>query len=383
MVYIKMKRLTTIISEYWSNFQNILFPHLEESLGPLTEKQQQLITILEVIKIEDYLPRVYSPLGRPAADRGAMARAFIAKSIYNIPTTSMLIERLKSDKSLRRICGWESIHKIPSEASFSRAYREFSESALPTTVHNAVIQYHYENQLIGHVSRDSTAIEVREKPIKKEKKAKIVRKPGRPKKGESVKKEKRRIEKQLTMTEKEMIDDLPKLCDVGTKKDSKGNKQSWVGYKLHIDSADGHMAISCILTSASLHDSQVAIPLATQTSKKIVNLYDLMDSAYDASEIYTHSASLGHIPLIDKNTRRNNSLKEEINAEKARFKLINFITPENQRYKERSNAERVNSRLKDEFGGRFVRVRGHAKVLCHLMFGILALTADQLLKFAT
>ena len=45
--------------------------------------------------------------------------------------------------------------------------------------------------------------------------------------------------------------------------------------------------------------------------------------------------------------------------------------------------ERVNGRLKDEFGGRMVRVRGHAKVMCHLMFGILALTADQLLGFVT
>jgi len=39
--------------------------------------------------------------------------------------------------------------------------------------------------------------------------------------------------------------------------------------------------------------------------------------------------------------------------------------------------------LKDEFGGRNVRVRGHAKVMCHLMFGILALTADQFLRFVT
>ena len=39
--------------------------------------------------------------------------------------------------------------------------------------------------------------------------------------------------------------------------------------------------------------------------------------------------------------------------------------------------ERVNGRLKDDFGGRQVRVRGHAKVLCHLMFGILALTVAQ------
>jgi hypothetical protein len=35
--------------------------------------------------------------------------------------------------------------------------------------------------------------------------------------------------------------------------------------------------------------------------------------------------------------------------------------------------------LKDEFGGRFVRVCGHTKVICHLMFGILALTANQMM----
>jgi hypothetical protein len=43
----------------------------------------------------------------------------------------------------------------------------------------------------------------------------------------------------------------------------------------------------------------------------------------------------------------------------------------------------VNARLKDEFGGRMVRGRGHAKVMCHLMFAILALTADQLLSLVT
>ena len=41
--------------------------------------------------------------------------------------------------------------------------------------------------------------------------------------------------------------------------DSKGKKRSWVGYKLHIDSVDGDIPVSCVLTSASLHDSQVAL----------------------------------------------------------------------------------------------------------------------------
>ena len=39
--------------------------------------------------------------------------------------------------------------------------------------------------------------------------------------------------------------------------------------------------------------------------------------------------------------------------------------------------------LKDSYGGRFVRVRGHDKVLCHLMFGVLALTVAQLMRFVT
>ena len=42
--------------------------------------------------------------------------------------------------------------------------------------------------------------------------------------------------------------------------------------------------------------------------------------------------------------------------------------------------ERVNARVKDDFGGRTIRVRGHAKVMTHLMFGILALTVEQLLR---
>jgi len=153
-----------------------------------------------------------------------------------------------------------------------------------------------------------------------------------------------------------------------------------VGYKLHLVTADGCIPISAILTSASVHDSQVAIPLATMTANRIINLYDIMDAGYDVEGIIDHSRSLGHVPLVDKNPRRNKSLAEELKAESKRQKFINWKNPEKVRYNERTTVERTNSRLKDDFGGRMVRVRGHAKVLCHLMFGILALTADQLMK---
>lgn len=53
-----------------------------------------------------------------------------------------------------------------------------------------------------------------------------------------------------------------------------------------------------------------------------------------------------------------------------------------ERYKERTMSERVNARLKDEFGARQIRVRGAAKVMAHLMYGVLALTVDQWMKLA-
>lgn len=121
------------------------------------------------------------------------------------------------------------------------------------------------------------------------------------------------------------------------------------------------------------------MPLAELTNQRVTNLYDLMDAAYDSEIIREKSRSLGHVPLIDINPRNNKKLK----AEKKRFKIINFKRSEDVRYNERSSAERVNARLKDEFGGRHVRVRGWAKIMTHLLFGILVLTADQMLKFVT
>jgi hypothetical protein len=132
-----------------------------------------------------------------------------------------------------------------------------------------------------------------------------------------------------------------------------------------------------------LHDSQVTLPLAELSDQRVTNLYDLMDSAYDSPIIKQHSRSPGHVPIIDINPRGNKNRKHELKAEAHRFKFINFKHPTDVRYNEISNVERVNGRLKDEFGGKMVRVRGHAKVLTHLMFGIIALTADQLMRFVT
>jgi hypothetical protein len=375
--------LVDAISQYWFKIQSNLFPFLEEQLGELTEKEQELVSTFELIRIEKFATYSRSLYGRPPKERAAIARAFVAKAVYNMPTTRALLDRLESDKKLRRICGWEHPGEIPSESTFSRAFTEFSESQLPAYVHQVLIKDKLSGEIIGHISRDATEIEAREKPEKETKATanKPKRKQGRPKKGEEPVKEPTRLERQRTMTFEEMIADLPRHCDVGTKKNSKGYKESWIGYKLHLDSVDGQIPVSCILTSASIHDSQVAIPLAAMTKERVNNLYDLMDSAYDAPIIREHSKSLGHVPIIDINPRSNTELKEEIKAEAKRFELLHFEFPEDRRYNERTVIERVYARLKDEFGGRMIRVRGCAKVMTHLMFGILALTADQLMSF--
>jgi hypothetical protein len=94
-----------------------------------------------------------------------------------------------------------------------------------------------------------------------------------------------RIQQQRKQKLVRMLKELPRQCDIGTKTSSKGHQQYWRGYKLHLDVADGQLPISAVLTSASVHDSQVAIPLMTMTSQRVVHLYELMDSAYDADPI--------------------------------------------------------------------------------------------------
>ena len=376
-----------LLNQFQRIMQGFLFPRLQEELGPLPDKHQHLIAVLGLVQLETMLAPWSNGVGRPSMHRRAIARAFVAKAIFNLNSTRQLLDRLAVDNSLRRLCGWESAREIPHESQFSRAFAEFANSELPHRLHEALIKTTQQGRLIGHISRDSTEIEAREKPVRAPVEAapiKEIRKRGRPKTGDvPPPPEPPRLERQAGMELKEMLDELPRDCNVGTKKNSKGYKESWIGYKLHIDAADGQIPISCILTSASLHDSQAAIPLALLTAQRVTHLYDLMDSAYDAQSIHEYICGLGHIPIIDANPRRDQAQKAELQAEAQRCKLLNFNYAEDARYRERTTVERVNGRLKDEFGGRWVRVRGNAKVMCHLMFGILALAADQILRLIT
>ncbi|MBI4024446.1 MAG: transposase, partial [Verrucomicrobia bacterium] len=211
-------------------------------------------------------------IGAKPKDRLALANAFIAKSIWNFPTTRALLDYLENAPSLRRLCGWETVSEIPSESTFSRAFAAFAAHHLPEQIHAAMIQENCGPKLAGHVSRDATAIPAREKPIRKPApEPQVPKKRGRPSKDQPAPpKELRRLEIQPQRSLAENLADLPTGCDHGTKRNSQGFKDSWIGYKLHMDVIDGDIPVSAILTSASLHDSQAAIPLAQITHQRIL-----------------------------------------------------------------------------------------------------------------
>lgn len=175
------------------------------------------------------------------------------------------------------------------------------------------------------------------------------------------------------MTLTQMLEELPRECSLGVKTSSKGHQQYWRGFKLHWDVADcGRIPISCILTGANVHDSQVAIPLMRMSASRVRWQCDVMDSAYDAQAIRTQCRKLGHEAVI-KPIKRKQAAPDPADT---------LSGADKERFKKRTIVEQMNGRLKDEFGGRIIYVRGASKIMAHLMFGVVALTVDQLLRLA-
>ncbi len=367
-------KLGQAVSWLMGNLQRSLFPSLEECWqAPLSEKERQLVSILEIVQVEKHIPKNASRqwLGRKLRERESIARSFVAKAVYSHPFTRTTIDALHGTPNLRLICGFTRKSDIPSEATFSRAFAEFAKSDLGARVHDALVNRCLKDQIVGHISRDSTAIDGREKIVRKAVKQECApKKRGRPKKSEKREPaQENRLDRQCRQSAAEAFAELPTACDGGVKKDSKGFRKSWFGFKLHADVNDCGLPISIVLTSASVHDSQVAIPMMKMTSAKVTYLYDVMDPAYDAHQIYDISKSLGHVPIIEKNSRGRD--------------VIPLAPHEADRYKERTVVERFNGRIKEEFGARNVMVRGAQKVKLHLMFGVVALFADQLMKLVS
>jgi hypothetical protein len=132
---------------------------------------EKLIHILEWIQLDRHLPHTGQAHDRPTKDRLAIACAFVTKAVLNLGTTRALIDRLSVDHMLQRICGFEAYNPLPSEATFSHAFKTFAESNLAEYAHAALVKDHLGDHIIGHLSRDATSIHTRENPEAKLKSA--------------------------------------------------------------------------------------------------------------------------------------------------------------------------------------------------------------------
>jgi hypothetical protein len=364
-------RTMSILFKIITTIQEKLFPALEVELAvPLGEKGEWFVTTVELVRPERFVERFeWAGVGCPRKWRLPILLAFIAKSVWNFPTTRALLDRLAHDPTLRRRCGWEKAGQVPHESTFSRAFAEFAKGELPQQLHEALIKERLGQKLVGHLSHDATAIEAREKGAPKSKPApKPKARRGRPKKGETrPAAEPKRLALQGARTLEENLAELPRACDSGAKKNAQGINQYWHGYKGHLATADGGIPVSFVLSSASLHDSQAAIPLMQMAARRVTNLYDVMDSAYYAEAIAAFSRRLGHVPIIEPKAPGGAVVPQMEPARRLR-------------YSERTAAERVNSDLKDNHGGSTVRVRGAVKVMAHLLLGVIVVAVKGLCR---
>ena len=353
-----------------------LFQNIDESMGALSEDQATFIEHYAFIRrnVRGLFPHT-NLTGRPAASRESILKLFFMKAFLNLPTTKAARALVLCAYSWRRVCGFESTGEVPSESTLSRAFAEFSRINAIASIHSGLLKACVKETrtLLCNVSNDSTEIEAREHGVPKEKKppagTSAVRGRGRKskaEKGNTPPPEPSNLERQSAASLEENLSRIPGQCDWGRKSNSKGKIEQWCGYKLHIGVADCGIVTSALLSSASMHDSQAAIPLMQMTARNVFfHMYDLMDAAYDSKIIKRFSTLQGRVAIIDPNKR--NGTRREL--EPAR----------EEHYKCRTAVERTNSELKDSHGARFVMVKGAAKVFTHLMFGVVLVTVKHLL----
>lgn len=77
----------------------------------MTEKEQQFIQVVTIMELENHIKATDPRTGRKPKNRLNLAKAFVAKAVYNFATTDILITYLKGNKNLRTLCG--AVQKNP------------------------------------------------------------------------------------------------------------------------------------------------------------------------------------------------------------------------------------------------------------------------------
>ncbi len=167
--------LKETLTAYWLHIQEeLLLLWLDDTTcGPLSGHHRQLVSVLSMVRIEAFLAGWHGLPGRPPCERAPSWRGPLSRRPYStFRYTSLLIEMLSADKTLRCLCGWQRAGEVPSESTFSRAFAGVRRERFAIAVARGADPRHpFGSVLVGHISRDSTAIEAREKPAKSDKPA--------------------------------------------------------------------------------------------------------------------------------------------------------------------------------------------------------------------
>ena len=222
-----MNHLRVAFAPYWQSIQHALFPQLERVLGPLTEKQQQLVQTLEdhPYRADDSpaLPSAGASAQGPCGDgaglggQGGLRHADDARAAGPLGHRRGAAADLRLGAGVR--CRASRSSRAPSPSSRTRS--------CPSASRSADLEHRARSATGGGPPLTRlTAIEAREKPAAKEK---APRRPlGRGRltpKGEAAD---RRSSSASTgrrpMSLPAMLDDLPTACDVGPCTRSEGQQ---------------------------------------------------------------------------------------------------------------------------------------------------------------
>lgn len=109
---------------------------MEGELGPVEGYYEKLVSALEVVCVGRFMPSVPDRIPeRLLKHRATPVRAFLAKMVLKVAMSRALVERVRSDPKLQRLCGRQRVRDVPSETTFPRAFKEFAEAESPTRLH--------------------------------------------------------------------------------------------------------------------------------------------------------------------------------------------------------------------------------------------------------
>lgn len=289
--------------------------------------------------------------GRPGYALMDILAVWMVKDFFCLKSITDTLSYMTAYVNLRIITG---ISRIPSGSTVSRLTGELWTVLDISELADKVRAAFFSGRLICNLSIDSTTEDARAKPVNgKRTEVNAPKKRGRKKKGsEEALAEEERRRKEAELADLEENGDIDKYlstlnmdCSLTGKKNSKGHMQWRIGYKVHMACDDNGIPVSHVVTGASVHDSQVAIPLLRKADSISDFCYALMDSGYFSSRIDAFTRTLGKIPVID-GKKCGNSPKPEMDPAKK------------QRYRARTTVERTNSELKECFLPKVIYSRG-------------------------